>query len=58
MKAVRIAIWDRKKIIVVFATGVWAINIAFLIQGKSLPLWGVIESLIQVWRGIRCFTGE
>ncbi|KAN0118763.1 hypothetical protein V8E52_004874 [Russula decolorans] len=28
-----IAIWDRKKIIVAFATGVWGINIAFLIQG-------------------------
>ncbi|KAI0274130.1 hypothetical protein BGY98DRAFT_95719 [Russula aff. rugulosa BPL654] len=28
-----IAIWDRKKIIVAFATGVWGVNIAFLIQG-------------------------
>jgi hypothetical protein len=37
MEAIRIAIWGRKKIIVAFATGVWAINIAFLIQGKPLP---------------------
>jgi len=37
MDAVRIAIWDRKKIIVAFATGVWGVNIAFLIQGKFLP---------------------
>ncbi|KAF8496141.1 hypothetical protein F5888DRAFT_412077 [Russula emetica] len=28
-----IAIWDRKKVIVAFATGVWGINVAFLIQG-------------------------
>jgi hypothetical protein len=42
MEAIRIAIWDRKKIIVAFATGVWGINIAFLIQGKSLlPSVGV-----------------
>ncbi|KAF8496138.1 hypothetical protein F5888DRAFT_1804280 [Russula emetica] len=37
-----IAIWDRKKVIVAFATGVWGINVAFLIQGKFLPpsVWG------------------
>ena len=37
MGVIRIAIWDRKRIIVAFVTGVWGINIAFLIQGKSLP---------------------
>jgi hypothetical protein len=37
MEAIRIAIWDRKKIIVALATGVWGITIAFIIQGKSLP---------------------
>ncbi|KAN0118718.1 hypothetical protein V8E52_004829 [Russula decolorans] len=28
-----IAIWDRKRIIVAFAAGLWGINVAFLIQG-------------------------
>ncbi|KAI0274129.1 hypothetical protein BGY98DRAFT_936079 [Russula aff. rugulosa BPL654] len=31
-ETIRIAIWDRKKIIVALATGVWGVNIAFLIQ--------------------------
>jgi hypothetical protein len=58
-RAIRIAIWDRKKIIVAFATGVWGVNIAFLIQGKSLPpCIGVIKIPVQMWRGIRCYTGE
>jgi len=30
-----IAIWERKKIIIAFATGVWVIDVAFLIQGVS-----------------------
>ena len=48
MEAIRIAIWDRKKIIVAFATGVWGVNIAFLIQGKSLPPYiGVIKILLK-----------
>ena len=59
MEAIRIAIWDRKKIIVAFATFVWGVNIAFLIQGKSLlPCFGVIKSPVQMWCGIRCYTGE
>ncbi|KAI0274133.1 hypothetical protein BGY98DRAFT_96042 [Russula aff. rugulosa BPL654] len=38
-----IAIWDRKRIIVAFVTGVWGINIAFLIQGvlRFRSSWGV-----------------
>jgi hypothetical protein len=36
MEAIRIAIWDRKRIIVAFAAGLWGINVAFLIQGKPL----------------------
>ncbi|KAI0274127.1 hypothetical protein BGY98DRAFT_95476 [Russula aff. rugulosa BPL654] len=52
-----IAIWNRKTIIVALATGVWGVNIAFLIQGKSLPpCVGVIKSPVQMWCGIRCYT--
>ena len=36
-EAIRIAIWDRKTIIVAFATSVWGVNVSFLIQGNSLP---------------------
>jgi hypothetical protein len=36
---VSIAVWNRKKVITTVAIGVWVIEIAFLIQGKSpLPL--------------------
>ena len=38
MEAIRIVIWERKMIIVAFTAGVWGINVAFLIQGKSLHL--------------------
>ncbi len=38
MKDTRIAIWNRNKIIVALVTGVWLTTIAFLIQGKSIPL--------------------
>jgi len=37
MKEIRIAIWNKKTIIVAFAAGVWVVNVAFLIQGNSLP---------------------
>ena len=37
MEAIRIAIWNKKMIVVAFATGVWVVNVAFLIQGNSLP---------------------
>ncbi len=40
MKDTRIAIWNRNKIIVALATGVWLTTIASLIQGKSIPLSG------------------
>jgi hypothetical protein len=40
MKDIRIAIWNWNKIIVGLATGVWVTTIAFLIQGKSIPLSG------------------
>jgi hypothetical protein len=32
-----IAIWNYNKIVLALGTSVWGINIAFLIQGKSLP---------------------
>ncbi|KAF8490688.1 hypothetical protein F5888DRAFT_1807971 [Russula emetica] len=34
-RPIRIAIWEGKKIIIAFATGVWVIDVAFLIQGVS-----------------------
>ena len=37
MEAIRIAIWNKKTIIVAFAVGVWVANVAFLLQGNSLP---------------------
>ena len=35
MQASRIAIWNRDRVVRAIAISVWAINIAFLIQGKS-----------------------
>ena len=35
MKAPRIAVWNKDRVVVAIATGVWVINIAFLIQGNS-----------------------
>jgi hypothetical protein len=57
MEDTRIAIWDWNKIIIALATGVWLITIAFLIQGKSIPLSGE-ECPVQMQCGIRCFTSE
>jgi hypothetical protein len=33
-----IAIWNRRKVVVRIAIGLWITNVAFLVQGKSLPL--------------------
>ena len=32
-----IAIWNWKKIVIVISTGIWGVNVIFLIQGKSRP---------------------
>ncbi|KAI9453602.1 hypothetical protein F5148DRAFT_1289011 [Russula earlei] len=37
IEASSIAIWNRNKIVVAIATGVWAVNVAVIIQGKSHP---------------------
>jgi hypothetical protein len=34
-----VAIWNRKKIILALAISVWGTDIAFLIHGKSLPVF-------------------
>jgi len=35
----RVAIWNREKIIILFAIGVWVTNVAFLINGECpLPI--------------------
>lgn len=36
MKPSRIAIWNKDKVVVAIATGVWVTNIAFMIQGNGL----------------------
>ncbi len=38
MGAARIAIWNRDKIVIMIAMGVWSGNIAFLIHSKSVLL--------------------
>jgi hypothetical protein len=57
MKFTRIAIWNRNKIIVGIATGVWLTTIAFLIQGEFISLSGE-DSPVQMQCGIRCFASE
>ena len=45
----RIAIWDKNRIIIAVAAGMWGTNVIFLIQGRSRPLTPVpelIESFI------------
>jgi hypothetical protein len=32
-----IAIWNKKKIVIMIAAGVWGINVIFLIQGEPFP---------------------
>jgi len=34
----RIAIWKRKKVIIVIAMGIWATDVSFFIYSKSLLL--------------------
>jgi hypothetical protein len=58
MIATRIAIWDKNRIIMAVAFGMWGTNIVFLIQGKFYPLPELIESLIEIWNGIRRLGGE
>ncbi|KAH9988672.1 hypothetical protein BJV77DRAFT_728642 [Russula vinacea] len=40
-----IAIWERKRVVVAIATGIWGINIAFLIQGvwRLRSVWGEVN---------------
>ncbi|KAH9952313.1 hypothetical protein BC827DRAFT_1380479 [Russula dissimulans] len=42
-----IAVWNRNKVITWFAGGLWITNVAFLIQGKSLPLLTVHHQVSQ-----------
>ena len=35
-EAIRIAIWNRNRIVVALAAAVWTTNVSFLIQGKSI----------------------
>ena len=46
INAARIAIWERNRVIVAVALGMWATNIIFLIQGRPRPLPELIESFI------------
>ena len=47
-----IAIWNRNKVVMAIAIVVWGTNVAFLIEGRSLPL-----PLLQVtWNYTRCFS--
>jgi hypothetical protein len=47
IEATRIAIWDRDRTIIALATGIWGMDVASLIQGKSLHT-GTIESPIRM----------
>ena len=41
MGAARIAIWNRDRIVIMIAMGIWSVNIGFLIHSKSvLPVSG------------------
>jgi hypothetical protein len=37
IEASSIAIWNRNKVAVVIAIGVWAVNVVFLVEGAYLP---------------------
>jgi hypothetical protein len=38
IEAASIAIWDKNKVVVAMALGVWGTNVVVLTQGTSLPL--------------------
>jgi hypothetical protein len=47
------AIWDRNKVAVAAATGIWLMEVGFLIQGKSLPFIPVGDlNVILTWYGL------
>jgi len=48
---VSIAIWNHKKAVVRIAICLWVTNIAFFLQGKSLPLLHAIPRQ-RIWAGI------
>ncbi|KAH9985890.1 hypothetical protein BJV74DRAFT_929491 [Russula compacta] len=55
MDSARVAIWNRKKVVIWIAIGLWVTNFAFLIQGKSLPrlseahsTWVLTDSACEV----------
>jgi hypothetical protein len=48
-----IAIWNRKKVIVAMAITLWGINVAFLIEGRSLPLYCMSYAIYK-----RCFLNR
>ena len=52
----RVAIWNRKKIVVLIAIAVWVADVAFLINGEyRLPIIEVFPT--SPWY-YRCRTGE
>jgi hypothetical protein len=40
-----IAIWNRNKVAMALAIGVWAMNVGFFIQGKSCLLHSIAEHM-------------
>ena len=36
MIAARIAIWNKNRIVIMFTVGVWLVNLAFFVDGKSV----------------------
>jgi hypothetical protein len=51
-----IATWEKNKVAMTAAIGIWCINIVFLIQGKCLP--PLPTSSLLMWFGNRCRAGE
>jgi hypothetical protein len=49
MFAARVALWNKNKIVVLVATGMWLASLSFLIYGKSLmlTLYGIPSLLLH-----------
>jgi hypothetical protein len=58
MLATSIAIWNRDKIIVTIAVGVWGINVVLLIQSESHRPLSNRWNFMQTWSDIRCRASE
>ena len=54
-----IAIWNRNKVVMAAAIGVWCVNLGFLIQGRSLLSFPAVTwDTILTWFGNSCRGGE